>query len=136
MVDFAFVFCTAVGEQLVVVLHETAVLYVSQFLGDFSGVAQVDEHEYQVFFNRVLVLAEDGVDENAYPELSMDGSDEGYQVRQQEHCANGCQRAWAFEGVGDGVEAGFRDEASCLHIHAPKEHAQGVTDADVCEVVE
>lgn len=84
LVNLPFIFLATVGEQFVVVLDEVAVFDVPEFFGDGRGIAKVDKHEHQVFFNGVLVLAENRIDKDPRTEFFMNGTDKGNQVPEYE----------------------------------------------------
>jgi len=84
LVDFALVFFTTVREQLVVVLHEAAVLHMPEFFREFSRILQVYHHEHEVFFEGFLRFAEQRVPENSGAELLVHGTHESNEVGHDE----------------------------------------------------
>ena len=117
------VFFAAVRKQTVVVTDKVAVLDVSQFFGDFGGMLHVDEHEYQVFFLGVLVLAEQGVDEYACSEFLVYGTDKGNQVPEHEQFENQDVRFGLLEYVQYVLQGGFVDEPFAS-VDVPNENAK------------
>ena len=107
LVDFAVVFFAAVRKQSVVVSNKVAVGDVPEFFGDFGGMLHVDEHEYQVFFLGILVLAEQGVDEHAGSEFLVHGTDKGNQVPEHEQFENQDVCVGLFEYFQHVLQGGF-----------------------------
>ena len=107
LVYLAAVLLAAVGEQLVVVLQEAAVLHVPEFFGERGGVAQVHHHEHEIFFERFLRLAEQRVPENAGPELLVHRTHEGDEVCHQEEHEQGHLHRGLGEFRDDGADAVF-----------------------------
>ena len=101
LVDFTVVFFAAVRQELVVVADKVAVGDVSQFLGDFGGMLHVDEHENQVLFLGILVLAEQRVHKDARPELLVDRADKGNQMAEQEQRQDQDVAAGVLEKLDD-----------------------------------
>ena len=89
----------------------------------------VDKHEDQIFFLRVLVLAEQGVYENACSEFLMNGTDKGYQVPEQEQSENLDVIVGLLEVVQHVLHGCFVNK-SLASVNIPNEDAQGKVCAD------
>ena len=133
LVYFSEVLFAAVGQELVVILHELAVGDMSQVFGDGRGTAHVDEHEYKVFLDGVLELPEHGIHENARAEFLVDTADERDEVRaeEQQEKLDVCMRV--REGVDDVVHPFFCKESRVCAV-SPEQDAEGEAGADERDV--
>lgn len=129
LVYLAAVLLAAVGEQLVVVLQEAAVLHVPEFFGECGGVAQVHHHEHEIFFERFLRLAEQRVPENARPELLVHRAHEGDEVRHQEEHEQGHLHRRFGKFRDDGGDAVFVHHAFA-NLRSEQQYAEDGARAD------
>lgn len=119
LVNLAAVFFAAVGKQLVVVLQEVAVRDMPEFFCDSGGTAEVDEHENEFFFPRVLVLAQQRVHEDAASEFLVHRADECNEMGYQEQLDYQSLVFGLLEHFEYVLQAIFRNEGPAI-VGCPK----------------
>lgn len=132
LVNFTVVFFAAVRKQSVVISNKVAVSHVPEFFGNLGRMLHVDEHENQVFFLGVLVLAEQGVNEHAGPELLVYGTDKGNQVPEHEQFENQDVRFGLLEYVQHVLQGGFVYKAFAT-VDVPNQNAQRQVRTNACD---
>lgn len=117
------VFFATVRKQPVVIANEVAVFYMTQFFGNFGGMLHVNEHENEVFFLGVLVLAEQGVYKYAGSEFFMHRTDESNQVTEHEQLKYQNVGLGLFKEVQYVLQGGLVDKAFAT-VDVPNENAK------------
>ena len=105
---------------------------MAQFFGNFGRMLHVDEHEYQVFFLGVLVLAEQGVHKNAGPEFLVHGTDKGNQVPEHEQFKYENMGLGLLKDVKHMLQGCFVDKAFAL-VDVPYQNAECQVGANTCD---